>query len=209
MALSGIRRQADAALAHFFAYGEDGSVRPSDESGRRSTRWERWTRGRASEAAVAGGVRRVGWHVQINATADQFMQHRAQIMAMESQIVFDHMAQLPQPLGIRHPTFKLMSELLRDKRAWVKLSGVYQTSKVGAPTYADSGEVAKALIDVAPDRLVWGTNWPHPSVRSDRKPDDAALLDLLAVWAPDETTRNNILVGNPERLYGFAPVRTA
>jgi D-galactarolactone isomerase len=151
----------------------------------------------------------LGWHIQLNATADQFVQHRVEIMALESPIVFDHMAQLPQPQGIRHPTFAMMKELVQDGRAWVKLSGVYQTSKVGPPTYSDSSEVAKALINIAPKRLVWGTNWPHPSVPLDRKPDDAVLLDLLAIWAPDAITRNDILVQNPQRLYGFPPVDVA
>jgi predicted TIM-barrel fold metal-dependent hydrolase len=82
------------------------------------------------------------------------------------------------------------------------LSVTYDSSKDGPPGYADVGKVAQAYIKAAPERLVWGSNWPHPS--EPNKPDDAVLFDLLAQWAPDEATRNRILVRNPEALYGFS-----
>ncbi|MBL8663620.1 MAG: amidohydrolase family protein, partial [Candidatus Odyssella sp.] len=88
-------------------------------------------------------------------------------------------------------------------RTWVKLSAPYETSKKGPPLYADVGALAKALVEAAPDRCVWASNWPHPSVPREQRPDDADLLDLLLDWAPDETTRNRILVDNPAKLYGF------
>lgn len=156
--------------------------------------------------AMSRRIAPLGWHIQVNATADQFVQNRAQIMSLECPVVFDHMAQLPQPGGTQHAAFAMMRDLVRSKRGWVKLSGAYQTSKVGPPTYADSGETARALIDTAPGQLLWGTNWPHPSQPRDHKPDDAVLLDLLAVWAPEEAVRRRILVENPQRLYGFRPV---
>jgi D-galactarolactone isomerase len=94
-------------------------------------------------------------------------------------------------------------ELLDKGRAWVKLSGAYSNSKLGPP-YADSGRVAQAVVKAAPERLVWGTDWPHPGVPANKeKPDDALLMDLLAEWALDETTRMRILVENPNELYGF------
>ena len=114
--------------------------------------------------AMSRRIAPLGWHIQLNATADQFVQHRVEIMALESPIVFDHMAQLPQPQGIRHPTFAMMKELVQDGRAWVKLSGVYQTSKVGPPTYSDSSEVAKALINIAQNDWYGAPIGPiHPS----------------------------------------------
>jgi D-galactarolactone isomerase len=85
----------------------------------------------------------------------------------------------------------------------VKLSGAYADTKVGPPTYADSTAVAQAYVKAAPERLVWGSDWPHPSETNDNKPDDALLFDLLAQWAPDEAVRNRILVDNPAKVYGF------
>ena len=75
-------------------------------------------------------------------------------------------------------------------------------TKVGPPTYSDVKELAQAYVSAAPERMVWGTDWPHPTEKTD-KPDDAVLLDLLVDWVPDERTRNRILVENPEVLYGF------
>jgi predicted TIM-barrel fold metal-dependent hydrolase len=77
------------------------------------------------------------------------------------------------------------------------------TSKSGPPAYADVGVLAKALVKHAPDRLVWGSNWPHPMSTPENMPDDALLLDLFLDWAPDESIRNRILVDNPAALYGF------
>jgi predicted TIM-barrel fold metal-dependent hydrolase len=117
-------------------------------------------------------------------------------------IVFDHLAHVPEPDGISHPVFALVSRLLQQGKAWVKLSGAYADTKIGPPSYADSSAVAKAYVKQAPERLVWGSDWPHPSER-DSKPDDALLFDLLADWAPDIHVRTRILVDNPAKLYGF------
>ena len=84
----------------------------------------------------------------------------------------------------------------------MKLSGPYLDTQVGAPRYADSTRVARELVKLAPERVVWGSDWPHPTER-DVKPDDAILLDLVQEWARDEPTRHRILVDNPAVLYGF------
>jgi predicted TIM-barrel fold metal-dependent hydrolase len=76
-------------------------------------------------------------------------------------------------------------------------------TKVGPPTYADSTRLAQAFVKLAPQRMVWGSDWPHPTQKDDDKPNDAILIDLLAEWAPDAATRNRILVDNPATLYGF------
>ena len=81
------------------------------------------------------------------------------------------------------------------------------TSKEGPPNYADVGKVAAALVKAAPERLVWGSDWPHPTEKPDDKPDDARLFDLLAEWVGNEATLKRILVDNPEQLYGFPPVK--
>jgi len=93
--------------------------------------------------------------------------------------------------------------LLEKGRTWVKLSGAYSNSKIGPPDYPEATKVALAFVKAAPERLVWGSDWPHPTSPESNKPDDALLLDLLTVWVPNEAMRNRVLVANPETLYGF------
>ena len=92
--------------------------------------------------------------------------------------------------------------MIDQGHTWVKVSGTYLDTKVGPPSYADVTKVAQAFVKAAPERMVWGSDWPHPSASP--KPDDAVLLDLLLEWAPDELTRHRLLVENPQALYGFA-----
>lgn len=141
-----------------------------------------------------------GWHVQLNMETDQIAGHADLLRRLPTQIVFDHMGKLGLT-GLDHPAYGVIRELLDAGRAWVKISGAYTNTRVGPPTYADATAVAQAFVDAAPERLVWGSDWPHPTPTE--PPDDAVLFDLLATWAPDEAVRNRILVGNPEALYGF------
>jgi D-galactarolactone isomerase len=97
-----------------------------------------------------------------------------------------------------------MLRLVERGNCYVKLSAPYETSKVGPPTYADVGALAKALVKAAPERMLWASNWPHVSVTRENYPDDANLLDLLLEWAPDDAVIHKILVDNPARLYGFS-----
>jgi predicted TIM-barrel fold metal-dependent hydrolase len=147
-------------------------------------------------------VNTLGWHVQFNVTADQIVAAEDMLNRLPAQMVIDHMGHMPQPMGIDHPAFTIVRRLVDKGKAWVKLSVTYDSSKVGPPTYADVNKVGQAYVRAAPERLVWGSNWPHPN-ESD-KPNDAVLFDLLADWAPSEATRHRILVENPETLYGFA-----
>ena len=101
-----------------------------------------------------------------------------------------------------------MLALIDKGKTWVKLSGAYADTKIGPPTYADATAVAQAYAKHAPERCVWGSDWPHPGVpASEPKPDDAVLFDLLLVWAPDEKARHRILVENPAVLYDFPEKR--
>jgi len=147
----------------------------------------------------------LGWHVQIHLRADQIVAADSLWDRLPSTIVFDHMGRLPQPAGIDHPAFASIRRLIDRGRTWVKISGAYLDTKVGPPTYADATKIAQVLVAAAPERMVWGSDWPHPTEKE--KPDDAVLFDLLAEWAPDAATRRRILVSNPETLYGFAPSR--
>jgi D-galactarolactone isomerase len=145
----------------------------------------------------------LGWHAQIHMRADQIAAAESLWPRLPSTIVFDHMGRLPQPTGIDHPAFAIIRRLIDAGRTWVKLSGAYLDTRIGHPTYADATEVARTFAAAAPERMVWGSDWPHPTEK--QKPDDAVLFDLLADWVPDAATRHRVLVTNPEKLYGFAP----
>jgi predicted TIM-barrel fold metal-dependent hydrolase len=148
-------------------------------------------------------VHDLGWHVQIHMLADAIVENSDLLKRLPSPIVFDHRARIPEPAGVDHPAFALVLSLLDKGHAWVKLSGAYMDTRTGPPAYADVSKVARAYVKAAPERMVWGSDWPHPTEKADSKPDDAILFDLLADWAPDEATRNRILVDNPAALYGF------
>jgi D-galactarolactone isomerase len=145
----------------------------------------------------------LGWHIQINAPAGKLMEIMPILDRVPSPIVFDHLAHIPQPDGVNHSLFAKVRALMDRGRTWVKLSGAYADSKVGPPTYADSSAVARAYATAAPERCVWGSDWPHPTEQQKQVPDDAVLFDLLTDWVPDERTRHRVLVENPAALYDF------
>jgi predicted TIM-barrel fold metal-dependent hydrolase len=152
---------------------------------------------------LARRVAALGWHIQIQADGKDIFAHKSIWDHIPCSIVFDHLAHIPEPEGVKAPVFAVVTDLLHKGKAWVKLSGFYYDTRIGPPAYADSVAVAQKYVQEAPERLVWGSDWPHPVHGPDEKPDDALLLDLLAQVAPDESTRNHILVNNPATLYGF------
>jgi predicted TIM-barrel fold metal-dependent hydrolase len=115
----------------------------------------------------------LGWHVQILMTGEQIATHQAVIGALPTKVVIDHLGRIPQPDGVRHPAFAAVRRMLGEGRTWIKVTESYEDSKLGPP-YADSSEVARAYVQAAPQRILWGTDWPHPTQR-DTKPDDALL----------------------------------
>ena len=147
-------------------------------------------------------VNELGWHIQINAPAAKIAEIMPILEKVPSRIVFDHLAHIPEPDGINHPLFGQVLKLIDKGNTWVKLSGAYADTKIGPPTYADSSAVAQAYAKAAPERCVWGSDWPHPGER-EKKPDDAVLFDLLLTWVPDEKARHRVLVENPAVLYDF------
>jgi predicted TIM-barrel fold metal-dependent hydrolase len=152
---------------------------------------------------VAKRVADLGWHIQLVSEGERIVELKDTLNRLPCPVVFDHMGHVPEPDPADHPAFRVIAELIDKNKAWVKLSGAYILSKVGPPTYADRSKLAKAFVKLAPERMVWGSDWPHPTSKPDAKPDDAVLFDLIAEWAPDETTRKRILVDNPAKLYGF------
>jgi D-galactarolactone isomerase len=150
---------------------------------------------------VAARVQGAGWHVQLQLDGRTLPEREAQVRSWPGRIVIDHVGKFLEPVAPDHPAFRCLLRLVETGRVWVKLSAPYEVSRRGAPLYEDVGELAKALVKAAPERMLWASNWPHPSVQE--KPDDALLLDLLLDWAPAEATRRRILVDNPAELYGF------
>lgn len=153
------------------------------------------------------------WHIQMNTNLAMIAAIQDMIVTSPVPIVLDHFGGAQAALGVQQKGFAELVELVRSGQAYVKVSGAYRTSTL-APDYADVVPLAKALIAANPDRVVWGTDWPHPdsATRPGRKTtdvaprlqiDDGRLLNQLPVWAPDPATRRKILVENPERLYKF------
>jgi predicted TIM-barrel fold metal-dependent hydrolase len=152
---------------------------------------------------LARRIADLDWHIQFNVEGEQVVEFAEIFQRLPTTMVFDHLGNPNLPAGVDHESHRIIRTLIDKGRTWVKLSGAYSNSRMGPP-YPEATRIAQAFVKAAPERLVWGSDWPHPSIVAVAdKPDDAFLFDLLAVWAPDEATRNRILVQNPETLYGF------
>ena len=148
---------------------------------------------------IVAKVAPFGWHIVLHFDARDLAEHMQLLDRMPVPYVIDHMARVDATAGLAQEPFQRLLELMDDERSWVKISGAERLTADGPPPYDDVVPFARALIAAAPDRVLWGTDWPHPNVRS--MPDDGDLVDLLADFAPDESVRHRILVDNPRRLY--------
>ena len=153
------------------------------------------------------------WHIQIYTRLPVIASLHEEIIAAPVPVVFDHFGGAKASFGTAQPGFDTMVDLVHSGKAYVKISGAYRSSD-RAPDYPDIAPLAKALIAANVDRIVWGSDWPHPAggalqghTPSDIAPlfqiDDGLLLNQLALWAPDPAVRKRILVDNPARLYGY------
>ncbi len=154
-----------------------------------------------------------GWHVQLFTSLAVIAAIKDLVAASPVPVVFDHFGGAQAALGVDQPGFPDLLELVKSGKAHVKISGAYRASKL-APDYPDAAPLARALIAANAERIVWGSDWPHPDSATppDRKItdvtplfqiDDGRLFNQLPVWAPDQAIRSKILVDNPARLYGF------
>jgi predicted TIM-barrel fold metal-dependent hydrolase len=185
----------------------DAELRRLDRGGIRGLRFSVWNPADTVTTVdmiepLAKRIGDFGWHVQIHMSGDQIVEHASMLDRLPCPIVIDHMGRLPPAQGIAHPAFAAVRRLVDKGNTWVKLSGAYLNTEIGAPTYADALAVTKRWILAAPERVVWGSDWPHVT-ETRHKPDDALLLDLLGQAAPDAATLSTILVANPAKLYGF------
>jgi predicted TIM-barrel fold metal-dependent hydrolase len=185
----------------------DTTLKALDAGGIRGVRFSLYTPKHAAASfemvePLAARIASLGWHLQLHWTADQIVEHEAMLKRLPTPIVLDHMTRLPQPLGLKHPAVKIVEHLLAQGRTWIKLSGAYLDSQVGeAGDFLDIDAVARHWIATAPNRLVWGSDWPHPTETI--KPNDANMLDMLARWTTERSVIEQILVNNPNELYGF------
>ncbi len=148
-------------------------------------------------------IRDFGWHLEVLIHVHEFDDLRRTLNGMAVDVVVGHLGYMKTDQGLDDPGFRDFLDLVRDGNCWVKLTGSYRiTTQDGLP-YTDVTPFARALIEANPDRMVWGSDWPHPTFWG-AMPNDGALFDQLADWAPDAATRRKILVDNPRALYGFS-----
>jgi D-galactarolactone isomerase len=153
--------------------------------------------------AIDARTRPFGWKPIVQFDGRDIADYLAILEALPGDYVIDHAGKFLEPVGVDSPEFKTLLKLIDRGNCYVKIAACYETSKIGPPTYADVGALSKALIQHAPERMLYATNWPHVSKPIDDQPDDRGLLDLMLDWAPDENVRKLIFVYNPARLYGF------
>lgn len=150
---------------------------------------------------VVARIKPFGWHVQFHLDARDLVELAPRLEQLPLEIVIDHLGHMPLAAGITHPGFQVLLRWLREQRCWVKLSAPMRFEDP-LPPYPHVIPFAQALIEAGPDRVVWGSDWPHV-VFTGHMPNDGELLDLLALWAPNPALRKRILVDNPAALYGF------
>ena len=153
---------------------------------------------------LAERIAPLGWHLQLLLPADQLVPMENRLRALPVPLVFDHLGRLPSA-GRSHPGFAVVCRLLDSGRAWVKLSGAYLAGPRDDLGYPQAESIAKAYLARAPQRLVWGSNWPHPTASAGQHtmPDDRDLLLQLSRWTDDDALFRRVLVDNPAVLYGF------
>lgn len=155
---------------------------------------------------LAERVAGLGWHFLLHMSAAQLIEHADLLRRLAVPILIDHLCRIDPSGGADQPSFRRLLALLATGTVWVKIAAVDKLSQQPYP-HRDIAALAAALVRAAPDRVVWGTDWPHPDGRGLRQglvPDDAALAALIPLYAPDAATQRKLLVDNPARLYGFA-----
>jgi len=198
----GIHRARGVAMV-----GEDitsSEIKALDDAGIRATRFITTAGGGPSLDNLPGVARKVadfGWHIEMYVPLDTWPKVLPVIETLPVSVVFDHMGGLKADVADNDPLLIQILRLLDTGKHWVKLCG-YRNSQTGYP-YADVTPLARRFIERAPERCVWGTDWPHTNITG-HMPNTGELLDLLGQWVPDAQTRERILVGNPAQLYRFA-----
>ena len=148
---------------------------------------------------VLDRIQPLGWHVVLHLDAGDILEHEERIRRIKVPFVIDHMGRVQAKNGLEQEPFRRLLDLMRNELAWVKICGPERVTSAGAP-FHDAVPFARKLAEVAPDRTLWGTDFPHPNIAGDM-PNDGDLVDILALAVEDETARRKILIDNPDRLY--------
>ncbi|MGN7984888.1 amidohydrolase family protein [Burkholderia sp. 22313] len=205
--LDAIRQFGDSArgVAVVDSAVSDSELRTLDRGGIRAIRFNLSYPGATTLdmlAPLAARIANLGWHIELVVQGARLPALEHHLSALPCPLVIDHIAHVPQPGGLSSDAFRAAQRLVGKGNTWVTLSGPYVDSRTGAPAYDDVEPVAKALIDMAPERMLWGTDWPHPTQKTD-KPDDASMLDVIAGWIGRADWQQRIFVTNPAKLYRF------
>jgi predicted TIM-barrel fold metal-dependent hydrolase len=157
---------------------------------------------------LAKRIAAMGWHIQTNMPGEQLVAMEALLLGLPCPVIIDH---LGRAIDTNSAHYNTVRKLLDSDHGWVKLSGAYLYGGGTAPNYAGASEAARGYIKAAPERCVWGSDWPHPDATKKLNPvampDDVTLINLMPQWAPDAKLRHRILVENPETFYGFDPAK--
>jgi predicted TIM-barrel fold metal-dependent hydrolase len=148
---------------------------------------------------VLDKIQPLGWHVVLHLDAGDILEHEERIRRIKVPFVIDHMGRVQAKNGLEQEPFRRLLELMKNELAWVKICGPERVTSAGAP-FHDAVPFARRLAEVAPDRTLWGTDFPHPNIAGDM-PNDGDLVDILALAVEDEAARRKILIDNPDRLY--------
>jgi 2-pyrone-4,6-dicarboxylate lactonase len=164
------------------------------------------SKGATIDDAIALGKRLadIGWHLQVHMEASLIGELSPTIKRSPVPVVIDHIGRVDASLGLEQPAFQNLLKLMDDKKVWVKVSGCDRITRQ-RPPYADAIPFARKLVAEFGDRVVWGTDWPHPN--HTHIPDDGQLVDILSQIAPSPAALQALMVDNPQRLYRFAPAR--
>ena len=180
------------------------------KSGVRGTRVVTKVRGGVdpgASQALAKRIARLGWHLQLLIDGPTEMERIAPLLReLPIPFVIDSIGGFRPEDGVDHPGFKALLKLLESGNGWVKLVGAERRTRTGAPAFADISPLARAVIEARPDRVVWGTDWPHVMAWTYPVPNDADLLDWVLQMPTSDAERRAILVDNPAALYGFDPL---
>jgi predicted TIM-barrel fold metal-dependent hydrolase len=146
-------------------------------------------------------LKEMGWHLILHLDATDIVEFRRKFEAIPVPMVIDHMGRVKAADGLEQEPFRVLLSFMKNQNTWVKVCGAERVSSMGPP-FTDAVPFARALIEAAPDRILWGTDWPHPNVGR-HMPNDGDLVDLFPLMAPEPELQKKILVDNPARLYGF------
>jgi predicted TIM-barrel fold metal-dependent hydrolase len=146
-------------------------------------------------------VEPLGWHVVLHFDAKDLIEFGDMLRRLPVPFIIDHMGRVPTKDGLTQEPFRILLDTARMENCWVKICGAERISSAGPP-FHDAVPFARAILEVAPDRTLWGTDWPHPNIRK-HMPNDGDLVDLIPLFMPDPALQKLVLVDNPARLYDF------